>query len=117
MNTSDIRQPDDLLAYIGRQLAAEGRQADPGIVVDLEPLFRDVFLGGEIKRLDQVVEATAAGGTLLRPVGQGGRRYTLTAEGAARASAERGLIQRLPMWQRVVLVVVIVALALAALAL
>lgn len=119
MNTSDIRHPDDLLGYIGHQLMSEGRPVEAGMVVDLEPLFRDVYLGGEIKRLDQVVEATAAGGTWLRRVGQGGagRRFALTAEGAARASTAGGSFRRLPVWVRVAIAVGVVALALAALAL
>jgi hypothetical protein len=89
---------------------------DAGMVVELEPLFRDVFLGGEITRLDRVIEAATAGGRLLRPVGGTGRRYALTALGADRArSVRRGFIRRLPMWQRLLLIAIIVALVLAVL--
>ena len=117
MRTSDIRDPDDLLAYIAGALKAQGRPVDAGMVVELEPLFRDVFLGGEITRLDRVVEAATAGGRLLRPVGGGGRRYALTPSGAERArSVRRGFIRRLPMWQRLLLLAIILALLLAVLA-
>ncbi len=117
MRTSHIRDPDDLLAYIAGALEAQGRPVDAGMVVELEPLFRDVFLGGEITRLDRVVEAATAGGRLLRPVGGEGRRFALTEAGAEQArSARRGFIGRLPMWQRLLLIAVILALVLAVLA-
>ena len=118
MRTSDIRHPDDLLAYVAGTLRAQGRPVDAGMVVELEPLFRDVFLGGEITRLDKVIEAATAGGRWLRPVGGSGRRYALTASGADRArSVRRGFFRRLPMWQRLLLIAVILALVLAVLAL
>ena len=48
IRTSDIRDPDDLLAYVAGALKAQGRPVDSGMVVELEPLFHNVFLGGEI---------------------------------------------------------------------
>ena len=118
MRTSDIRHPDDLLAYVAGALRAQGRPVDAGMVVELEPLFRDVFLGGEITRLDRVVDAATAGGRWLRPVGGEGRRYALTASGAERArSVRRGFIRRLRLWQRILLIAIIVGLVLAVLVL
>lgn len=118
MRTSDIRDTDDLLAYIAGALETQGRPVDAGMVVELEPLFQDVFLGGEITRLDRVIEAATAGASLLRPVGEVGRRYTLTPSGAERArSVRRGFFRRLPVWQRVLLIAIIVALVFAVLAL
>ena len=109
MRTSDIRDPDDLLAYVASALKAQGRPVDPGMVVELEPLFHDVFLGGEITRLDRVIEAATAGGRLLRPVGGSGRRYALTVTGAERArSVHRNVLRRLPRWQRVLIAVLVV---------
>ncbi|MCZ6754648.1 MAG: hypothetical protein O7E49_04980 [Gemmatimonadetes bacterium] len=118
MRTSDIRHPDDLLAYVASALEAQGRPVDPGMVVELEPLFHDVFLGGEITRLDRVIEAATAGGRWLRPVGGEGRRYALTSLGAERArSVRRGFIRRLGVWQRILLMAIILALVLAVLVL
>ncbi len=109
MRTSDIRHPDDLLAYVAGALKAQGRPVDPGMVVELEPLFHEVFLGGEITRLDRVIEAATAGGRLLRPVGGGGRRYALTVTGAERArSIHRNVFRRLPRWQRVLIAILVV---------
>jgi len=110
MRTSDIRDTDDLLAYIAGTLEHDGRPVEAGMVVDLEPLFRDVFLGGEIARLDRVVETATAGGTWLRAVGGNGRRYALTEAGVERARAARtpGL-RTLPLWGRVLVAVVIAA--------
>ena len=108
-----LRDPSHTTQHEG----GAGRPVDAGMVVELEPLFRDVFLGGEITRLDRVVEAATAGGRLLRPVGGEGRRFALTEAGAERArSARRGFIGRLPMWQRLLLIAVILALVLAVLA-
>ena len=118
MRTSDIRHPDDLLAYVAGALKAQGRPVEPGMVVELEPLFHDVFLGGEITRLDRIIEAATAGGRWLRPVGGGGRRYALTPSGAERARSIRiGFIRRLSWWQRLLLVAIVLGLVLAALAL
>jgi hypothetical protein len=113
MQSSDIRDPDDLLAYVASALKAQGRPVDAGMVVELEPLFLDVFLGGEITRLDKVIEAATAGGRLLRPVGGGGRRYALTDAGADRArSVHRNVLRKLPLWQRIlILIIVVVVLA------
>jgi broad specificity phosphatase PhoE len=115
MRTSDIRDPDDLLAHVASALKTQGRPVDPGMVVELEPLFHEVFLGGEITRLDRVIEAATAG-RWLRPVGGDGRRYALTATGAERArSIHRNVLRRLPRWQRVliaILVVVVLAILL-----
>lgn len=118
MRSSDIRHPDDLLAYVAGVLEAQGRSVDAGMVVELEPLFHHVFLGGEITRLDRVIEAATTGGRWLRPVGGDGRRHALTASGAERArSVRRGFIRRLPMWQRVLLIAIILVLVLAVLVL
>ena len=84
MPSSDIRDSDDLLEYVARSLKEHGRTVDPGMVVDLEPLFREIYLGGETNRLDQVVEAAVVADRWLRRVGQQGRRYALTPAGAAR---------------------------------
>ncbi len=56
------------------------------MVVELEPLFYDLFLGG--------------------------RRYALTASGAERArSVRRGFVRCVSTWQRILLIAVILALA------
>jgi len=93
MTSTRIHDSHDLLCYVGDRLRAEGRTPDPGMVVNLEPLFEGVFLGGETVRLDRILEAAVRGERWLTPVGGGPRRYALTAPGAAvaRAVARRRL--------------------------
>ncbi len=114
MPSSDIRDSDDLLEYVARSLKEHGRTVDPGMVVDLEPLFRDIYLGGEINRLDQVVEAAVVADRWLRRVGQQGRRYALTSAGAARTQRLLPrLLRRLTWPQRIAVAAVIILLAVA----
>ena len=114
MPSSDIRDSDDLLEYVARSLKEHGRTVDPGMVVDLEPLFRDIYLGGETNRLDQVVEAAVVADRWLRRVGQQGRRYALTPAGAARTQRLLPrLLRRLTWPQRIAVAAVIILLAVA----
>ena len=114
MPSSDIRDSNDLLDYVARSLRAQGRSVEAGAEVDLEPLFRDIYLGGEINRVTQILEATVVGGRWLHPVGERGRRYTLTAAGAARARhMGRRLLRRLSWPQRLAVAAAIILLAVA----
>ena len=114
MPSSDIRDSDDLLDYVARSLRAQGRSVEPEVEVDLEPLFRDIYLGGEINRVTQVLEATVVGDRWLRQVGQRGRRYALTAAGADRARhTGRRVLRRLSWPQRLAVAAAIILLAVA----
>lgn len=114
MPSSDIRDSNDLLEYVARSLKVRGRTVDAGMVVDLEPLFRDVYLGGEINRLDRVVEAAVVADRWLRPVGEPGRRYALTPAGAARAQrVVPRLLRRLNWPQRIAVATIVILLAVA----
>ncbi len=114
MPSSDIRDSNDLLEYVARSLKVRGRTVDAGMVVDLEPLFRDVYLGGEINRLDLVVEAAVVADRWLRPVGERGRRYALTPAGAARAQrVVPRLLRRLNWPQRIAVATIVILLAVA----
>jgi hypothetical protein len=114
MPSSDIRDSNDVLDFVARSLRAQGSPVDAGVEVDLEPLFRDIYLGGEINRVTQILEAAVVGDRLLRQVGQNGRRYTLTPAGAARAQhLGRRLLRRLSWPQRLVVATVIILLAVA----
>jgi len=110
-----LREPEDVLTAVGWLLDATGRRPEPGAVVDLDPLFADLFLGSDIRQLDRVVAAAAQGHGWLAPVAGPGRRYALTPAGAARLRSVPGrLWRRLTRTQRVILVVVAVGAVLAA---
>jgi len=97
---------------MARSLKTQGRAVDPGMVVNLGPLFEDVYLGGEINRLDRVVEGAVVADRWLQPVGDRGRRYALTPAGA---EAARGVgprvLRRLSRPKRIALAAIVILLA------
>lgn len=115
MPSSDIRDSGDLLSYVAITLKSQGRDVDPGMVVDLGPLFEDIYLGGEINRLDRVVEAAVVSDRWLQPVGDQGRRYALTPAGAETARGVGSRLLRRLSWPKRIAVAAIVILLAAAL--
>ncbi len=109
-----LETPRDVVDYMAEALRRSGRPLAPGLPVNLEPLFGDLFLGSEIARQDRVVQAAWHGAGWIEPFPGEGRRYALTAAGVAEVG---GLGKQLGRGMRGWVVWMVAALVLAGLVL